>query len=314
MNEAGPSSYSFDLTRESQYDGGYDSTNEDDEDTKEARRARQDLAGKHKHDPRSRAKATKQVFRDETAAEEGRRQRQGLLSLSAYDRHKQLVNTYQLYYQGATGALERDTRNDKRDIDVIKEHHRFLWEEGDDDGSWEVRLSKRYYDKLFKEYCIADVSRYKENKVGMRWRTEKEVVSGKGQFICGAKKCDEKKHLRTWEVNFGYVEHGQKKNALIKLRLCFECSYKLNYHHKKKDVTKKKGKRKKRRRSSSSSAEESEKLVKKAKEDRKKKEEEAVKEANMEKEASNIWGAPVEKEVEKDKEEVFSEFLEDLFL
>merc|ERR1711874_124411 len=97
------------------------------------------------------------------------------------------------------------------------------------------------------------------------------------------------------------------------VRLCFECSYKLNFHHKKKEVTRKSRKKKKRRRSSSSS-DEREKLVKKAKEERKKKEEEAVREAAGEKEASNIWGAPVEKEVEKDRGEVFSEFLEDLFM
>ena len=30
----------------------------------------------------------------------------------------------------------------------------------------EKKLAKKYYDKLFKEYCIADLSRYKENKVG----------------------------------------------------------------------------------------------------------------------------------------------------
>jgi hypothetical protein len=29
----------------------------------------------------------------------------------------------------------------------------------------EQRLAKKYHDKLFKEYCIADLSRYKENKV-----------------------------------------------------------------------------------------------------------------------------------------------------
>jgi len=29
----------------------------------------------------------------------------------------------------------------------------------------EKELAKKYYDKLFKEYCIADLSRYKENKV-----------------------------------------------------------------------------------------------------------------------------------------------------
>ena len=30
----------------------------------------------------------------------------------------------------------------------------------------EKNLAKRYWDKLFKEYCITDLSRYKENKVG----------------------------------------------------------------------------------------------------------------------------------------------------
>jgi len=28
-------------------------------------------------------------------------------------------------------------------------------------------LAKKYYDKLFKEYCISDLSRYKENKVNI---------------------------------------------------------------------------------------------------------------------------------------------------
>lgn len=58
----------------------------------------------------------------------------------------------------------------------------------------------------------------------MRWRQEAEVVTGKGQFFCGNKRCERGKKLRTWEVNFGYVEHGVKKNALIKCRLCFDCS------------------------------------------------------------------------------------------
>lgn len=31
----------------------------------------------------------------------------------------------------------------------------------------EKELAKKYYDKLFKEYCIADLSKYKENKVGL---------------------------------------------------------------------------------------------------------------------------------------------------
>lgn len=35
----------------------------------------------------------------------------------------------------------------------------------DSSSSREKELAKKYYDKLFKEYCIADLSRYKENKV-----------------------------------------------------------------------------------------------------------------------------------------------------
>jgi protein FRA10AC1 len=54
---------------------------------------------------------------------------------------------------------------DKRDIDVIRENHRFLWDEEEIPESWEAKLAKKYYDKLFKEYCICDLSRYKENKV-----------------------------------------------------------------------------------------------------------------------------------------------------
>lgn len=54
-------------------------------------------------------------------------------------------------------------------------------------------------------------------QVALRWRTEKEVVVGKGQFQCGSKKCQIKEGLRSWEVNFGYEEQGEKKNALVKL-------------------------------------------------------------------------------------------------
>ena len=45
-----------------------------------------------------------------------------------------------------------------------------------------------------------------------------EVVTGKGQFSCGEQNCPEKDNLRTWEINFAYVEHGVKKNSLVKIR------------------------------------------------------------------------------------------------
>jgi protein FRA10AC1 len=51
----------------------------------------------------------------------------------------------------------------------------------------------------------------------MRWRIEKEVIDGKGQFVCGAKKCSIGEGLKTWEVNFAYMEESIKKNALVKL-------------------------------------------------------------------------------------------------
>jgi len=186
---SGTTSGGYDYSRE---DVGYDSTNEDDTETRDAKRARRDLADKPKTDRREKAKAHSSVFSAEVAADEGRRQRVQLLQLNAYDRHKQLVNTYQLYFPGSTAGIQRDNRNDKRDIDVIRDHHRFLWKESEVEESWEVQLAKRYYDKLFKEYCIIDLSRYKENQFGMRWRVEAEVVTGKGQFVCATKKCEER--------------------------------------------------------------------------------------------------------------------------
>ena len=56
----------------------------------------------------------------------------------------------------------------------------------------EKRLAKKYYDKLFKEYCICDLSRWEEKKIAMRWRVDKEVVSGKGKSRRG-KKFEERK-------------------------------------------------------------------------------------------------------------------------
>ena len=41
----------------------------------------------------------------------------------------------------------------------------------------EKRLAKKYYDKLFKEYCISDLSRYKENKVCFEKIFEKSIWS-----------------------------------------------------------------------------------------------------------------------------------------
>ncbi|KAL4198370.1 hypothetical protein AMTRI_Chr03g45500 [Amborella trichopoda] len=148
--------------------------------------------------------------------------------LNAYDRHKKFVEDYALYY--GKGRREQHVLPLKTDQDTLREGYRFIRSEEDDTNpSWEQRLAKRYYDKLFKEYCIADMSQYKKGKIGLRWRTEKEVISGKGQFICGNRKCDEKEGLSSYEVNFSYVEAGENKQALVKLVACERCAEKLMY-------------------------------------------------------------------------------------
>lgn len=39
----------------------------------------------------------------------------------------------------------------------------------------------------------------------MRWRTEQEVRSGKGQFECGDKRCSCRNDLTSWEVGKLYL-------------------------------------------------------------------------------------------------------------
>ncbi|RDX86061.1 Protein FRA10AC1-like protein [Mucuna pruriens] len=152
--------------------------------------------------------------------------------LNAYDRHKKFINDYVNFY-----GKERPSNFKlpiKTDQDTLREGYRFIRSEEDDlDPSWEQRLVKRYYDKLFKEYCLADMSQYKSGKIGLRWRTEKEVMSGKGQFICGNKHCNEKDGLASYEVNFCYSEAGENKQALVKLVTCERCACKLNYKRQK---------------------------------------------------------------------------------
>ena len=182
----------------------------------------------------SAALPSKELLTRERDKEEWRSRRFHLLAMDAYSRHKALVNQYLLATGRGIEHVQRSTENDRNDYSVLREQHKFLWEPDDKVDSWEERLAKTYYDRLFKEYAIADLSRYKENKIALRWRIEKEVVEGKGQFACGNKHCQDRENLESWEVNFAYVEQGERKNALVKLRLCPSCSLKLNHHHKRK--------------------------------------------------------------------------------
>ena len=71
--------------------------------------------------------------------------------------------------------------------------------------SWQERMARQYHSHLFKTYAIADLSQITLSdtndtttananinaspKVGLRWRIEREVRQGIGQFTCGNKHC-----------------------------------------------------------------------------------------------------------------------------
>jgi protein FRA10AC1 len=141
--------------------------------------------------------------------------------LNPYDYHKYLINQYVLKKPGDTRNLNEFASNTnlefKTDRDRALANLKFIWNEEDKPKNWEERLAKKYYDKLFREYCICDLSRFKENKIANRFRVEKEVINGKGQFICGEKACKTEEGLKTWEVNFNYMENQERKNALVKI-------------------------------------------------------------------------------------------------
>ncbi|KAG0051221.1 hypothetical protein BGZ83_003972 [Gryganskiella cystojenkinii] len=143
--------------------------------------------------------------------------------------HQNFMRDYATYYNPDL-LQQLKAPKGKTEDEILKENHRFLRTEKDDgDLSWEKRIAKKYYDKLFKEYALVELRFYKEGRLAMRWRNEKEVIRGKGQFTCAGLRCEESKGLQSWEVNFAYVEDEEKKNALVKIRLCEPCSYKLNY-------------------------------------------------------------------------------------
>ncbi|KAK1281616.1 hypothetical protein QJS10_CPB22g01350 [Acorus calamus] len=77
--------------------------------------------------------------------------------LNAYDRHKKFIRDYVDFY--GKNRDVHDVLPVKTDQDTLREGYRFIPSEEDDmDSSWEKRLVKRYYDKLFKEIPIGELS------------------------------------------------------------------------------------------------------------------------------------------------------------
>ncbi|XP_005292601.1 protein FRA10AC1 [Chrysemys picta bellii] len=315
--------------------GGYDSDFSDDEsgeksDQRNKRTSNEDaLLIKPFQKVKQVKVADRQIAAEQWDREEARNRRFHLIAMDAYARHKKFVNDYILYYGGKKEDFQRSGASDKTDLDVVRENYRFLWKEEDAvDMNWEKRLAKKYYDKLFKEYCIADLSRYKENKFGFRWRHEKEVVSGKGQFSCGNKHCDEKEALKSWEVNFGYMEYGEKRNALVKLRLCPQCSCKLNFHHRRREVKPNKKRQRTERNSEEPKSKKSRLSHSEKRRSKRNKQKDQVssddsddfdndpddsEEQDVPSDA-DFWKGPLQETDEKSREEEFDEYFQDLFL
>jgi protein FRA10AC1 len=212
------------------------------------------------------------------------------LGSDLFQRHNRLINYYE--------SMKKTPIIMETEVDMLKKNHRFLRDDEQDD-TWESRLAIKYYEKLFKEYCLGNFTRYKTGQIGLRWRTKVECVEGKGQFICGNLGCQETKELYSWEVNFGYTESGERKNALVKIRLCNDCSDKLHYGKKRKNqeasITSKK--------SRTSTENENTRLTQEVEENDKNPEH-----------SENVWANPVVIENEKTKEEEMDDFLLELLL
>lgn len=139
------------------------------------------------------------------------------------------------------GGEKEDRGSALTDRDLLREEFEFVREDNveKDAKTYAGRLARRQYDRLYKEYAIVNLGRYKKGLLGMRWCTEAEVLSGKGRTWCGAEGCDrgqvlerggkksDEEHvgsdsaeLETYEVPFSYVEKGEKKVTLVKVSLC----------------------------------------------------------------------------------------------
>lgn len=122
--------------------------------------------------------------------------RNTLRGQDAWERHQEYVSRYlSVYGDGGKALKARLEARNRNDWDILKEKHRFLRDEEDNDlsvataggpssasSAYEDEVAKRYYNHLFKEYAIADMKHYKSGGVALRWRSEEDVVDGIGQF------------------------------------------------------------------------------------------------------------------------------------
>ncbi|KAF2070443.1 hypothetical protein CYY_008238 [Polysphondylium violaceum] len=184
-----------------------------------------------------------------------------LQNLDAITRHNRFIQSYLKNSDKNSNHENKSNQNNnnldkyknfKSDYQILKENYKFIRDDDDDNVdvdqlTWEDKLAIKYYNRLYKEYAIIDLSRYKTGEIGLRWRVKSEVISGRGQFTCANRKCENvpsstpssssattttttttttqsinnnnnnnKIELKSYEVPFSYLEDNQEKTALVK--------------------------------------------------------------------------------------------------
>jgi len=143
-----------------------------------------------------------------------------------------------LYKYGEHSKTGSSVPSGPSEFDILKASHKFLRkdEENEKDLAWNEQVAKKYYSSLFREFAVCDLKHYKSGNFSLRWRTEDEVVLGAGETTCGNTRCplhdtryaeDFHPSLKTLELPFSYVEHGENQFALVKVVLCDKCVKKL---------------------------------------------------------------------------------------
>jgi protein FRA10AC1 len=116
----------------------------------------------------------------------------------------------------------------------VLEHHRFLRSPSPNatttpisEAAYEKTLAEAYDKKLYKEFVLISLARWREGMVAMRWRTEEEVRSGKGERVCAELACTRNCESEV-EVLFAYTEEDVNKEAMVKARVCAGCAERLD--------------------------------------------------------------------------------------
>ncbi|KAL3805879.1 hypothetical protein HJC23_007840 [Cyclotella cryptica] len=151
-------------------------------------------------------------------------------SLSSTHRHRRRKHDHDGNHHKKSRRTNSSSHAAPSDYAQLRSHFQFVLPEDDGDGStcqkygstWQQRMVLHYHSHLYKEYVLADLSRVsKGGPIGLRWRTEGEVKSGRGFRSCGNLACvqQSQKTLSTEEeytrraraaLGVGVAENGGK--------------------------------------------------------------------------------------------------------